>query len=271
MIVLLDKHYFNYKGLTFAKTGSNARLGAVMPNALTPAILSTQCPTQSAVAAAVTLIANRPTPVLQSDLVKRALRAVAPHLPDDQCETWINALTEPLRKAGVITSRCLAAFLGQCAVESGGLQSLEENLNYSATRLCQVWPSRFPDAEAAAVCALQPELLANRVYANRMGNGDEASGDGWRFRGRGLIQLSGRSSYTRFAQAMNMPLDEAVEHAATTAGAADSAVWYWSINQLNALANTWSIDAITRKINGGTNGAAERTRLCQAALKAIGA
>ncbi len=118
---------------------------------------------------------------------------------------------------------------------------------------------------------MQPETLANRVYSNRLGNGDEASGDGWRFRGRGLIQLTGRANYQQFAEAMTMTLDQAVEHAATEAGAADSAAWFWTVNQLNPLADAWSVDLITRKINGGMNGAAERSRLCEAALQAIGA
>ena len=226
-------------------------------------------PCDPAVAAAVTVLAANP-PVLPLGGLEPAIRAVAPHLTDDECAAWVTALSEPLRKAGITTPRCVAAFLGQCAVESGGFHSIEEDLNYSAARLCEVWPSRFPNAEAAQACAMRPEALANRVYANRMGNGDEASGDGWRFRGRGLIQISGRSNYQRFALAMNMTVDQAAEHAATQAGAADSAAWFWSANQLNALANTWSVDLITRKINGGTTGAAERTRLCEAALQAIG-
>jgi putative chitinase len=104
-----------------------------------------------------------------------------------------------------------------------------------------------------------------------MGNGDEASGDGWRFRGRGLIQITGRTAYANFAQATNMPLDQAVDHALTQAGAAASAAWFWTTHELNTLADTWSIDLLTRKINGGTTGAAERNRLCEAALQAIGA
>jgi putative chitinase len=104
-----------------------------------------------------------------------------------------------------------------------------------------------------------------------MGNGDEASGDGWRFRGRGLIQITGRSAYERFANAMAMTLDDAVEHAATPGGAADSAAWFWTANNLNALSDTWSIDLLTRKINGGMAGAAERNRLCEAALHVLGA
>ena len=223
-----------------------------------------------AVAAAVTVLANIPPP-LPPNRLDPALRAVAPHLSDGDHAAWVVALAAPLQRAGITAPRCVAAFLGQCAVESTGFHSLEKDLNYSTARLCQVWPNRFPDAEAAEACALRPEVLANRVYASRMGNGDEASGDGWRFRGRGLIQLTGRANYQRFARAMNMTLNQAVAHAATRDGAADSAVWFWTANQLNALANTWSVDLITRKINGGADGAAERTRLCEAALLAIGA
>jgi putative chitinase len=222
------------------------------------------------VAAAVTVLANSPPPLPPTRL-DPALRAVAPHLPDADHAAWVAALVAPLHRSGITAPRCVAAFLGQCAVESAGFHSLEEDLNYSASRLCQVWPNRFPDTEAAEPCALQPEVLANRVYANRMGNGDETSGDGWRFRGRGLIQMTGRAAYQRFASAMSMTLDQAVAHAASRVGAADSAVWFWSANQLNVLANTWSLDLLTRKINGGTDGAAERTRLCEAALHAIGA
>ena len=176
----------------------------------------------------------------------------------------------PLAKAAITAPRCIAAFLGQCAVESAGFLVLEENLSYSAERLCQVWPGRFPTVAAADACAFQPELLANQVYAGRMGNGGVHSGDGWRFRGRGLIQISGRANYVRYAAAMNLALDEAVLNAATPAGAAESAAWFWKVNRLNELAAAWSIDLITRKINGGTTDAAQRSHLCEAALRAIG-
>jgi putative chitinase len=222
------------------------------------------------VTAAITVLYNSPPP-LPLGRLDAALRAVAPHLKDTERAAWIAALAAPLHRSGITAPRCVAAFLGQCAVESAGFQALEEDLNYSASRLCQVWPNRFPTAETAEACALRPEALANRVYANRMGNGGEGSGDGWRFRGRGLIQITGRAAYQRFAKAMNLSLEQAVDHVGTRSGAADSAVWFWSANQLNSVANTWSIDLLTRKINGGTEGAAERNRLCQAALHAIGA
>jgi putative chitinase len=207
--------------------------------------LFSQSAPESAVAAAVTVLANVPPPV-QPARLDPALQAVSPHLTQHERAAWIAALAEPLQKAVITAPRCVAAFLGQCAVESAGFRSLEEDLSYSATRLCQVWPDRFPNVESAASCMMQPEALANRVYANRMGNGDEASGDGWRFRGRGLIQITGRTAYERFATAMHMGLDQAVDHAATQAGAVDSAVWFWTANQLNAPASAWSIDMITR-------------------------
>jgi putative chitinase len=222
-----------------------------------------------AVAAAIIVLAASPPP-LPPGRLDPALCAVAPHLTDDGRAAWVTALGPPLLRAGITAPRCVAAFLGQCAVESGGFRDLQEDLGYSAARLCEVWPERFPTAEAAQACAHQPETLANRIYASRMGNAGEASGDGWRFRGRGLIQITGRSAYEHFARAMNMTLDQAVEHAATQNGAIDSAVWFWSANELNALATTWSVDLITRKINGGMTGAAERTRLCEAALQALG-
>jgi len=228
-------------------------------------------PPDPATAAAVAVMSMKP-PVPPAVVgLDRGLAAVAPHLSSTDHADWIAAMTQPMLKAGITTPRCVAAFLGQCSVESAGFLGLEENLSYSAGRLCQVWPSRFPTEAVAEACAFQPETLANQVYADRMGNGAPASGDGWQFRGRGLIQLTGRATYARFAAAMGLTLDAAVQHAATQAGAADSAAWFWSINGLNALAASWSIDLITRKINGGTNGAAERSRLCSAALHAIGA
>ncbi len=227
-------------------------------------------PSNPATAAAVAIMSAKPMASPAISGLDRALAAVAPHLDSTDRASWVAALTKPLLKAGITTPNALAAFLGQCSVESSGFLGLEENLSYSAARLCQVWPSRFPNATAAQVCAFQPEILANQVYADRMGNGSVQSGDGWQFRGRGLIQLSGRSNYTQFARAMNLTLNEAVQHAGTQAGAADSAAWFWSVNGLNALAKSWSIDLITRKINGGTTGAAERSRLCDAAQHAIG-
>jgi len=202
--------------------------------------------------------------------LEAAIRACAPRLTDAQIASWVDALTETLRRNRIDTPRRIAAFVGQCAHESGGFTVMQENLNYRAERLYQVWPARFPNLAAANECARNPERLANRVYANRMGNGDEASGDGWRFRGRGLIQLTGRSNYQRFANSLGCTIEEAAQRAETPRGAGESAAFFWSANSLNTLADAWSIDAMTRKINGGTAGAAERRHLCDAALAAIG-
>lgn len=223
-----------------------------------------------AVAAAVTVLCSASPAAPPPSGLLLALRAVAPQLSACERVRWAAVLVTPLRKAAIDTPRCLAAFLGQCAHESTGFSVLEEGLSYSAARLCQVWPNRFPTLRAAEACASQPELLANRVYANRLGNGGEKTGDGWRFRGRGLIQITGRTAYQQFARSMGKTLDDAVAYAATQAGAADSAAWFWTANNLNALAKTWSIDSLTRKINGGMAGAAERTRLCEAALRVLG-
>jgi putative chitinase len=200
-----------------------------------------------------------------------ALAAVAPLLPPAGRDAWVQVLTPVLSRTDIGTPRRVAAFLGQCAAESGGFRILEENLNYSAARLCQVWPNRFPSLAAAAPFAFQPTALADSVYAGRMGNGNRASGDGWRFRGRGLIQLTGRSTYQRFAASCEQSLDSVVAAATTRQGAAEGAAWFWTENGLNGLADNWALDLITRRINGGLQGAADRARLCEAALEAIGA
>ncbi|MFL5257486.1 MAG: glycoside hydrolase family 19 protein [Rhodopila sp.] len=199
-----------------------------------------------------------------------ALAAVAPTLNQAVRSTWAEALSEHLVAAHITTPRRLAAFVGQCALESAGFHALEESLGYSALRLCQVWPARFPTLAAAQPFAFQPEALANQVYANRMGNGGAASGDGWRFRGRGLIQLTGRSAYQRFAASCGQSLDAAVAAASTPAGAAQTAVWFWTVNGLNALADAWALDRITLRINCATQAEPERAALCNTALHALG-
>lgn len=223
-----------------------------------------------AVAAAVTIM-NQPFTAMAPARLARGVQAVAPHLTADQAVAWAQALAVPMQKASVTTPNRIGALLGQCAVESEGFRALEEDLNYSAARLCVVWPNRFPNEAAASPCARAPEQLANTVYADRLGNGNAASGDGWRFRGRGLIQITGRDNYQRFADAMGMTIDAAADHAGTQQGAADSAVWFWSTHRLNVFADSWMLEKITISINGGTEGAADRVRMCNLARQAIGA
>ncbi len=141
-----------------------------------------------------------------------------------------------------------------------GLRLRHENLDYSAPRLCEVWPKRFPSIAHAAPYAGDPERLANKVYANRMGNGEEASGDGWRFRGGGPLQLTGRDNWTGFAAAVGKPLDEALAYGRTLEGGIMAAAWFWEANDINRLADTPGIADETRRINGGTNGLVDRKR-----------
>jgi putative chitinase len=168
----------------------------------------------------------------------RALQAAAPHLGAAEVAGWVAVMTDPLRRAEITTPRRVAAFVGQCAVESGGFRCLEENLSYSAGRMRQVWPQRFPTLDAANACAFKPEKLADQVYCNRLGNRDPESGDGWHFRGCGLIQVTGRVNYERFAHATGCDIEAAVQLAATNAGAAQTAAWFWTTNALNLPADS---------------------------------
>lgn len=163
----------------------------------------------------------------------------------------------------------MAAFLAQIAHESGGFNFVQEGLNYSAQGLMKTWPRRFPTLASARPYARNPEKIANKVYANRMGNGPESSGDGFKFRGRGLIQLTGRDNYTRFARSIGRTLDQTVAYLETPEGAVASAAWFWDINKLNVYADKDDFVGLTRRINGGTIGLADRKHHYDIALKAL--
>jgi putative chitinase len=154
-----------------------------------------------------------------------------------------------------------AAFLAQVGHESGGFNFREENLNYSQQGLLKVFPKYFPTAGLAAQYAHNKQAIANRVYANRMGNGSEQSGDGFKFRGKGYIQITGRFNTMKFADSLQMDEDAAIAYLLTVEGAAVSAGWFWSNASLNALADHGDILTITKRINGGTLGLNERTAL----------
>lgn len=164
-------------------------------------------------------------------------------------------------KFNINTQLRLAHFLGQLQHESG-LKPIEENLRYSAVRLVQVFPKYF-NARTAKQYAMQPQKIANRVYGGRMGNGSESSGDGYRFRGRGFIQLTGRNNYTaltKWAQANGMDVDyvKNPDLLLNEADALISALWFWTVNELNKYADKDDILTITKRINGGVNGLADR-------------
>jgi putative chitinase len=151
-----------------------------------------------------------------------------------------------------------AAFVAQLAHESGGFNFVKENLNYGAPGLMKTFKKYFPTEDIANQYAKKGEKIANRVYASRMGNGDEASGDGYRFCGRGLIQLTGRNNYTKFAQDLGISLEDTVAYLETPAGAVSSAGWFWDNNNLNQYCDKDDFVTLTKRINGGTIGLADR-------------
>lgn len=157
----------------------------------------------------------------------------------------------------------LRAFLAQTGHESGEFVYKAEGLNYSAEGLRKVFPKYFPTLALAQKYARKPEAIANRVYANRMGNGDEASGDGYRYRGRGLIQITGKNNYTALAKFLGQDMKTTLAYLDTHAGAVHSACWFWAAANLNPLADIQAMKTITKKINGGFNGLPHRMELYQ--------
>lgn len=202
------------------------------------------------------------------DMILTALRAVRAKEPDE----WAAVLAPALEAAGINQPRRVACFIGQCAHESMRFARLAEDTTYrSAAKLVDLFPSRVHSlAQAQALVAAGAEAIANCVYANRQGNGDEASGDGWRYRGAGLLQLTGRSEIGPFAKDAQRSIDAAADWLRTKEGATAGAVWYWTKHGLNEVADRLDHPAITRTINGvAMVGHAERVALSEAALAAI--
>jgi len=184
---------------------------------------------------------------------------------------WHGALDQLLDDYNINTPLRVAHFVAQCAHESGNFVFIKENLNYKAASLQKTFAKYFPTAELAAQYEKRPEKIANRVYANRMGNGDEASGDGWLYCGRGLIQLTGKDNYTFFAGSLDISVEEAAEYLQTFEGAAQSACWYWEQNNLNRFADANDTKGLTRAINGGYIGLEDRISHTEHALHVLGA
>lgn len=186
---------------------------------------------------------------------------------------WHDALTQLLPDYEINTPQRIAAFVAQCSHESGGFMVLKENLNYRPQTLRRIFPKYFPtDALAEAYCKMpnKQEAIANRVYANRMGNGPEESGDGYRYCGRGLIQLTGKDNYSWFAASLGISVEEASEYLETFEGAAQSACWFWETNNLNQWADKGDILTLTKRINGGTIGLEDRIKHYKHALHVLG-
>jgi len=188
--------------------------------------------------------------------------------------TILEKYVEPINTVGEYyemfeNPKRIAGFLAQVAHESGGFTAIKENLNYSAKGLMTTFKKYFPDEATAKQYEKKPEKIANRVYANRMKNGDEASGDGYRFCGRGLIQLTGRDNYTKFAQALNMSIEDTIAYLETPNGALVSAAWFWDNNKLNQYCDRDDFVTLTKRINGGTIGLEDRKHHYQIALNML--
>ena len=184
---------------------------------------------------------------------------------------WYSAFQQLLPDYDINTPLRVAHFIAQCAHESGNFAFIEENLNYRAASLMNTFKKYFPTMELAQQYEKQPQKIANRIYANRMGNGDEASGDGWRYRGRGLIQLTGKDNYTFFAGSLGIPVEEAADYMSTFEGAAQSACFFWEQNKLNRFADANDVKGLTRAINGGYIGLEDRMSHTEHALHVLGA
>ena len=205
------------------------------------------------------------------ELTKDQLKKLLPKNP--YIDYWYNALSQLLPDYEINTPQRIAAFIAQCAHESGNFMVLQENLNYRPPTLRKIFPKYFPtDAIANDYCSRpnKQEAIANKVYANRMGNGDEASGDGYRYRGRGLIQLTGKDNYTFFAGSLGITEEEAAEYMATFEGACQSACFFWDQNKLNQWADKGDIVTLTKRINGGTIGLDDRIKHYEHALHVLG-
>ena len=184
-------------------------------------------------------------------------------------EHWVEALEKCWPDYDITTPLRQAAFMGECCVESAKFTAIQENLNYRAASLNAQWKSHFPTLEIAQQYEHKPEQIANKAYENRMGNGPESSGDGWRFRGKGLIQLTGRDNYQGFADSIGMSIEDAAAYLETFEGCVQSACYFWESHNLNALADQGAIDQISHIINGGTLGQDERRHFYQVALHVL--
>ena len=188
------------------------------------------------------------------------------HIDDD----WLEPLNDAFQPSEINTPLRMAAFIGQCAHESGNFKTLQENLNYSAEGLCRVWPSRFPTLEAAKPYHRDPDKIANKVYGGRMGNGTEETGEGSLYKGRGLIQLTGKDNYTLCGDALGEDFIHSPDLVLAPKYAALSAAWYWNKRSLNKEADAKDYTGMTKKINGGVIGLDDRIKHINHALEVLG-
>ena len=205
------------------------------------------------------------------ELTLQQLQQLLPNNP--HVEHWFTALSAALPDYEINTAERIAAFLAQCAHESGDFTTIKENLNYRPETLRKVFPKYFPTDELArAYCSMpnKQAAIANRVYANLMGNDDEHSGEGYKYCGRGLIQLTGKENYSWFAQSLEISPEDASDYLETFEGAVQSACWFWQNNNLNQWADAGDILTLTKRINGGTIGLEDRVKRYEFALSIMG-
>lgn len=200
-------------------------------------------------------------------ITKKQLEQMLPQ--NKNIKEWHAALNKILPQYNITTIKRMGAFIAQCSHESGQFTRLEENLNYKASRLVEVFPKYFPSLELAKLYESQPEKIANRIYANRMGNGSETSGDGYKFRGRGLIQLTGKTNYQHFADSVNLTIDQAIEYMYSFEGCVQSAADFWERNKLNQFADSGDFITLTKRINGGTIGLKDREEQLELAMSVL--
>ena len=192
-------------------------------------------------------------------------------LHNDEVGEWYDSMMKMFPQYEITTQRRVAGFLAQTAHESNSYKVLSENLNYSSTALNKIFGKYFQRAgRDAQQYHRQPEKIANVIYASRMNNGDTASGDGWKFRGGGILQLTGRYNYTQFGKSVNMTAEAATDYVRTKDGAIESACWFWKTNNINQYCDDNDILAMTKRINGGTIGLADRTKHYKHALHVLG-
>lgn len=204
------------------------------------------------------------------ELTKEQLQQLLPK--NKFIDHWYEVLSQLLPDYEIDTPQRIAAFIAQCSHESGGFTTIKENLNYRPESLVKLFSKYFDLSTAQRYCALpnKQEAIANRIYASRMGNGDEASGDGYKYCGRGLIQLTGKDNYFWFSASLGITPEEASEYMATFEGAAQSACWFWENNKLNQWADAGDILTLTKRINGGTIGLEDRVKHYEHALHVLG-
>ena len=194
--------------------------------------------------------------------------ASAANIDMAHAEHLVAPINAAITEADLSTPHRLAAFIAQCGHESGGFKFLEENLNYKADSLCKVWPSHFNE-EIANEYAHNPEKIANRAYAGRMHNGDEASGDGWAFRGRGFLQITGKVTYEQCSHELGYDFVSNPDAVATPEGASITAAWFWKKHNLNHFVDNNDFTGLTKAINGGTIGLEDRMARYQHALSVV--